>query len=181
MEPIEHEILEKNFMEPSYIDNAGLALLTPYLPGLFDRLELTEAGSFKDRDAQIRAMFVLHYLVFEKTEFPEHQMTFNKLLTGFQCDIPIPQSVVLTDTEKETADSLLRAVIQHWKKLSNTSVAGLREGFLQREGKISAIDEGLQLTVESKAYDLLLDSAPRNYSIIKFSWMKDSISVKWRE
>ncbi len=176
---VEYEILEEEFMEPTFIDNAGLALLTPYLPRLFDRLELTEAGSFKDRDAQIRTLFVLQYLVFERTEFSEHQMTFNKLLTGFQTDIPIPKSVVLTDTEKETTDSMLRAVIQNWMELKNTSVAGLRESFLQREGEICAIDEGLQLTVESKAYDILLESVPWSYSIIKYRWMKDSISVKW--
>lgn len=177
---IEPEIAEENFGESTYIDNAGLALLTPYLPRLFDRLQLTEAGSFKDRDAQIRAMFLLQYLVFERTEFPEYQMTFNKLLTGFQTGIPIPLSVELTEAEKETADGLLQAVIQHWKKLNNTSVAGLRESFLRREGKICAIDDGLQLTVESRAYDMLLDSVPWGYSTIKFSWMKDSIHVKWR-
>ncbi|MBP1638830.1 MAG: hypothetical protein H6Q17_413 [Bacteroidetes bacterium] len=177
---IEHEILEEKLMELTYIDNAGLALLAPYLPRLFDRLQLTEASNFKDRDAQIRAMFLLQYLVFEHTEFPEYQMTFNKLLTGFQTGVPIPLGIELTETEKETADGMLRAVIQHWKKLSNTSVAGLRQSFLQREGKICAIDEGLELTVESKAYDMLLDSVPWSYSVIKFSWMKDSISVKWR-
>lgn len=179
-ESLEPEIAEEEFLESTYIDNAGLALLTPYLPRLFDRLQLTEAGSFKDRDAQIRAMFLLQYLVFEHTEFPEYQMTFNKLLTGFQTGIPIPLSVDLTDAEKETADGLLQAVIQHWKKLNNTSIAGLRESFLRREGKICAIDEGLQLTVENRAYDMLLDSVPWGYSTIKFSWMKDSIHVKWR-
>jgi len=101
-------------------------------------------------------------------------------LTGFQTGIPIPLSVELTDAEKETADGLLQAVIQHWKKLNNTSVAGLRESFLRREGKVCVIDEGLQLTVESKAYDMLLDSVPWGYSTIKFSWMKDTIQVKWR-
>jgi len=177
---LEQEIAEEEFLESTYIDNAGLALLTPYLPRLFDMLQLTEAGSFKDRDAQIRAMFLLQYLVFERTEFPEYQMTFNKLLTGFQTGIPIPLSVELTDAEKETADGLLQAVIQHWKKLNNTSIAGLRESFLRREGKICAIDEGLQLTVENRAYDMLLDSVPWGYSTIKFSWMKDTIQVKWR-
>jgi len=167
-------------LESTYIDNAGLALLTPYLPSLFDRLQLTEAGSFKDRDAQIRAMFLLQYMVFERTEFPEYQMTFNKLLTGFQTGVPIPLSVELTEAEKETADGLLQAVIQHWKKLNNTSVAGLRESFLRREGKICAIDNGLQLTVENRVYDMLLDSVPWGYSTIKFSWMKDTIQVKWR-
>lgn len=175
----EPEISEE-FMETNYIDNAGLALLTPYLPRLFGMLQLTEDGHFKDTDAQIRAMFVLQYLVFERTEFPEHQMIFNKLLTGFQTGIPIPQSVDLTAEEKETADSMLQAVIQHWEKLKNTSVAGLRESFLQRAGKLCTVQEGLQLTVESKAYDMLLDSLPWGYSTIKFSWMENSISVKWR-
>ena len=174
------EMPENSMSEPTYINNAGLALVNPFLPRLFSMLELAADGKLKNRDAQIRAMFIMQYLVFGRTEFPEYQMTFNKLLTGFETEKPIPFSIELADEEKKAADSMLTAVLQHWEKLKNTSLAGLREGFLQREGKLQQTDKGMLLTVENKSYDMLLDSLPWSYSTIKYSWMKDIIHVKWR-
>jgi|AGTN01.2.fsa_nt_gi hypothetical protein len=78
----------------------------------------------------------MQYLVFGHTVFPEYEMTLNKLLVNFETAQPVPQQLELTGNEKETVDTLLQAVLQHWVKLKNTSIAGLREGFLQRDGKL---------------------------------------------
>ena len=164
------------------IGNAGITLLSPYLPRLFSMLELTENNRFKDRNAQIRAMFLIQYVLFGQAdnEYPEYEMTLNKLLTGFETGIPIPRRMELTEQETETVNSMLQSILQHWEKLKNTSPAGLREGFLQRDGKLEEKEDFYLLTVEEKSYDMLLDSCPWSFKTIKYSWMKKTITVKWR-
>ncbi|MDR1632375.1 MAG: hypothetical protein LBR97_05810 [Dysgonamonadaceae bacterium] len=178
---IQHDQPTWSGQSSNFTNNAGMVLLSPYLPRLFSMLELTEDGKFKDREAQIRAIFLLQYAVFGTIEeYPEHVLTLNKLLTGFQTGKPIPRTVELTETETAAVDSLLQGVLANWEKLKNTSVAGLRESFLQREGKLEEREDIFHLTMEEKAYDILLDSCPWSFKTIKFGWMKKGIEVKWR-
>lgn len=164
----------------TYLSNAGLVLLSPYLPHLFSRLELVKEGKFVDRDAQIRAIFLLQYTVFGERDFPEHEMGLNKLLTNFKTGIPIPRTLELTENEKTTVESMLLAVIKQSGKLSNSSIAGFRESFLQRDGRLENQDDQYLLSIEEKTYDLLLDTLPWNFKTIKYSWMPKAIHVKWR-
>ena len=166
----------------TFIGNAGITLLSPYLPRLFSMLELTENNRFKDRDAQIRAMFLIQYVLSGQAdrEYPEYEMTLNKLLTGFETGIPIPRRIELTEQETETVNSMLQGILQHWEKLKNTSPAGFREGFLQRNGKSEEKEGFYLLTVEEKTCDILLDSCPWSFRTIKYGWMKKTMNVKWR-
>ncbi|MBS3771738.1 MAG: hypothetical protein KGY69_15920, partial [Bacteroidales bacterium] len=63
--------------------------------------------------------------------------------------------------------------------LKNTTPQGLREGFLQRPGKLSKVDNGWKLNVEQDTIDILLDNLPWSYQIVSFPWMKQVIFVKW--
>lgn len=172
--------IEARESEVSYIHNAGLVLLAPFLSRLFNMLELIENNKLKDCESRIRAIYLLQYIVFEKTDFPEYEMTINKLLTGYETGESIPRNMELTEKELDTVNSLLKAVLQHWDKLKNTSISGLREGFLQRDGKLEEKEDHYILTVEEKAYDMLLDSVPWNFRMIKFPWMEKRIEVRWR-
>lgn len=175
----EEELIPEDEQQPlSFIGNAGLILLAPFLPRLLTLLKLTENGTFKDRDAQIKAIFLMQYAAFGTTEFPEYELQLNKLLAGFKTGIPMPRSIALTEHEMETTDGMLQGVVQHWNKVK--TIEGLREGFLQREGKLDEKDETIELTVENKAYDMLLDAIPWNFKTTKFSWMEKTIQVKWR-
>jgi len=165
---------------PVYIHNAGVALITPYLPKLFNMLDLTENNKFKNNEAQIRAIYLIQFIVFGTTDFPEHEMTLNKLLTGFKSGTPLPRHIEPTEKEIETINSMLNAALQHWSKLKNKSISVLREGFLQREGKLEEKEDFYQLTVEEKSYDMLLDSCPWNFRTIRFPWMKKITQIKWR-
>lgn len=176
----EPEDTEENTTAKHFIDNAGLVLISPFLPRLFTMMELVENGKFKNRDAQIKAIFLMQYAVFGDEEFPEYTMQLNKLLTNFKTGVPIPGKSVLEDEDKVTVDGMLEGVLQNWGKLTNTTIAGLQEGFLRREGRLEEQEETHLLTVESKAYDMLLDHVPWNFRTIKFSWMKKGIQVKWR-
>ena len=71
-------------------------------------------------------------------------------------------------------------MIANWKVLGNTSVAGLRESFLQRGGSLKRHDEAWRLQVEPRAFDMLLDQLPWGYSTIKHPWMERVIHVDWR-
>lgn len=172
--------LEMNEKSPIYISNAGLVLFSPYIPRLFSMLECVENKTFKNRECQIKGVFVLQRLLFDSGEYPELDLCLNKLLTGFETGEPLPRSYSFTKEEEALIVSLLDAVRQNWDKLRNTSIGGLRSSFLERKGVLEELEDKWMLTVESRAYDILLDSLPWSYSPVKFSWMEKPVFVKWR-
>ncbi len=179
------EISEKQSDEPAivediYITNAGLVLVAPYLPRLFEQLGLTEKSAFTNRDAAERAVHMLQFLVNEQSTSPEFEVVLNKLLCGVKAGKPICRGIELSEQEKQQLESLLQAITQHWKALSNTSINGLRESFLQRGGRLKLKDDAWHLSVEPRTFDMLLDQVPWSYSTIKFAWMERVIFVEWR-
>ncbi len=181
--------MESGFIR--FIDNAGLVLLSPYLPRLFSMLNLIGNDVFKNREAVIRAMFILQYAVSgdlsavpEGTavqfECREHEMTLNMLLTGHVPGEPVPRVIDFTDKEVGTVISLLHGVLNNWPKLRGTSLEGLREAFLNRAGKLTGKKDSYILTVEEKPYDMLVDTVPWNFKTIKYPWMEKVIHVQWR-
>ncbi len=167
-------------LEDIHISNAGIVLAAPYLPRLFEMLGLTEKSAFKDSQAAVRGVHMLQFLVDEHTDCPEYQLVLNKLLCGVKTGKPIAREVSLNSEEKQQLEGLLQGLIQNWKSLGSTSVAGLRESFLQRQGRLQLRDDAWHLLVEAKSFDMLLDQIPWSYSTIKFPWMERVIYVEWR-
>ncbi len=66
--------------EKIYISNAGLVLMSPYLPKLFSQLDLVEGGEFVDSIASQRAVYLLQYAATGGIDAPEHELVLNKLL-----------------------------------------------------------------------------------------------------
>ncbi len=85
-----------------------------------------------------------------------------------------------SEEELEEALHLLTVVIGKWEVLKRTSIEGLREGFLQRKGKLTEQESGILLQVERGSIDLLLDQLPWNISMIKLPWMNRLLRVDWR-
>lgn len=166
--------------EPAFIGNAGLVLLTPYLERLFTMLKLVQDKAFVDVAAAVRATLLMQYLVTGQAAAAEPELALNKLLCGLPLATPVPPSVDLTDQERDAAAGLLQAVIAHWSALGRTSVEGLRQTFLQREGRLDHANEAWQLQVAPQAFDMLLDRLPWGYSTVKFPWMQELIHVQWR-
>jgi len=162
-----------------YVQNAGLILLQPFLQYFFKELDLLREDNFKDETSQQIAIHLLHYLATEKEQPFEYDLLFEKYLCGMVSNEPIERFIQLTEKMKEEAGHLLRAVIHHWKILKNTSPGGLREGFLQRNGKL-IIDSQHKLIIENNAIDILLEKLPWSYSIITFPWMEQVLYVDWR-
>lgn len=165
---------------PVYINNAGIVLLAPYFVRLFDLMSLTEKGAFRDEKTQTKAMFAMQYLAFGQTEFPETELALNKLLVGYSGEEPLPLSVNFTYDEREILNSLLQGAKGNWKVMQHTSVDGFRGSFLIRNGVVAESGELWQLTVEEKAYDILLDSLPWKISPVKLPWMEKPLYVNWR-
>ncbi len=166
--------------ESIYIGNAGQVLAAPYMPRLFSMVGLLEAGRFKDAEAAERAVHLMQLVVTGKTDAPEYQLGLNKILCGVGSGTPIVREIEATAQETEVVEALIKGMIGHWTAIGNTSVAGLRETFLQRPGALYFKDDAWQLKVQAGPIDMLLDRLPWSFSIIKHPWMERSVHVTWR-
>lgn len=163
-----------------YIQNAGLILIHPFISSLFQKLDLLNGLKFKSIDEQERAVLILQYIVDGQKILPEHILPLNKILCGLPLGYPVANKLTLNEEEKELIDSLLLAIIQQWRVLGNSSIKGLRESFLQREGKLISEEKNWKLLVEQKSFDMLLDQLPWSYTHVKLAWMKKAIVTSWR-
>ena len=172
--------------EKFLVENAGLMLYAPFFNRLFGMVGLLndERRSFKDEGSQIRAIFMLQYLVYgNEREWSESELILNKLIVGFELEKPLPNKVELVDMEKKITNELAQAIGQMWDKLKYTSMEAIRMSFLQRKGIVTQEErQGFwMLKVEEKPYDILLDSIPWNFRLFKASWGNTLIETKWRE
>jgi len=167
--------------EPIYIINAGLVMLSPYLPRLFDMLGLLTDGRFVNEAAIHKAILVSQFAVNGTDDVAEEEMMLNKILCGAEQTPVVVNEIVLDAREKSIVEGLLQSVITHWSALGNTSVEGLRQSFLEREGRLLHNDDGgWDLLVEVRAFDMLLDRLPWGFATIKYSWMQGMLHVEWR-
>lgn len=164
----------------SNIRNAGMVIIATYAQRLFSILELTKDGQFISEEATQRAVHLLQYAITGATATPEYQLTLNKLLCGIHGGKPIARGIDITDKEKDTIEQMLNGVIAHWKALGKTSIAGLRQTFLQREGSLHFEDDAWHLHIPSATFDMLLDRLPWSFAMIRFPWMEHPLQVTWR-
>ena len=87
---------------------------------------------------------------------------------------------LLTEADREEADALLRAVIDHWRVLKSTSPKGLRTAFLARRGLLREEEHGWRLQVEPNAFDVLVAQLPWGLGIIKLPWVPKAIFTEWQ-
>jgi hypothetical protein len=166
--------------EGIFIVNAGTVLLHPFLKSLFDRVGLINGSAFIDGHTQETSLYLIHYLGTGQIEAKEFELTLAKVLCSYPLQKPVEPAGSLSPEIVSEADMLLEAAISQWEILKNTSVTGLREGFLQRPGKLFSRNGNLYLQVEKSSIDVLLDYLPWNLSMIMLPWMKDILRVEWR-
>lgn len=164
----------------SHVLNAGMVIVAPYAQRLFGILELTQNGSFVSDEAAQRAVHLLQYVVTGETQTPEFQLSLNKLLCGIHGGIPIVAGIEITAHEQEVIEQMLKGVISHWSALGNTSIQGLRETFLRRQGYLYFEEDSWKLKIPQAGFDMLLDQLPWSFAMIKFPWMQDPLHVTWR-
>lgn len=163
-----------------FIGNAGLVLLWPFLTRLFTRCGWVNGISFTSDQAAYRAVHLLQYLVNKQEQPPEYLLVLNKLLCGLKKAQPVEKDVILTDEEKQIGEDLLAAVIKQWTVLGNTSVSGLRETFLERNGQLLFTGQHVILKAERKAFDKLLGRLPWSINLIRLPWMHQPLYVEWK-
>lgn len=165
--------------ETIYIRNAGLVLFHPFLSTYFTRIELMEKGKFIREENIFSAIHLLQFLVDGKQKHPEHEMVLNKILCGLPIEEPVPAEIVFTQQEIEVSLELLNVITERWEQLKNTSVEGFRASFLQREGALTFGDDSWKLRVDQRGYDVLLQTLPWSFGMIKTSWMEKILYVEW--
>lgn len=166
------------------IENAGFCLLTPWFVRLFDILGYLdeEKKQFRNTASKVRAVFLLQYLVCGKEKsWKETELTFNRLLTALPGHIPLPKHLSLSDEERQTTDNMVAGVKANWPQMNGTSVEGFRSSFLPRKGRLEQKEEHWLLTVEEKAYDIILETIPWSFRQIRLPWLKKYVQVKWHK
>jgi hypothetical protein len=161
------------------IPDAGLVLLHPFLPRFFEYCAWMKGNDFLNDEARYRAVNALHYLSAGDEEVPEYVLMLPKLLCGLSLEWPLEMVSPLTDEERAACEELLVQVIGHWSVLRNSSPVALRQTFLRRQGKLFLTDKGCRLEVQRKTEDILVDRLPWGFSMIKYSWMSQILSVSW--
>jgi hypothetical protein len=159
--------------------NAGLVLLHPFLQYFFKELGLLNNDKFLNNASRDIAVHLLHYLATGKEHAADFDLVFEKYLCGMNVSQVTYRFVTLSEQMKQEADILLQSVIKHWSVLKNTSVEGLREGFLQRKGKLVVAGSSARIIMEQNTLDILLQQVPWNISLLKLPWMNHLIHVEW--
>lgn len=158
----------------------------PFYVQLFRRLGLTDDKpyEFKDKNEQLKAIFLLQYVVSgdrEYRRFKEHELTFNKIIVNWQCG-PLPMEYDLKEEDKKIAEEMVTSFRSHWDKLSRSTNETLRQAFMWRFGVIkpSGNEDTILLEVEPKPYDMLLDSLPWPIQLQRLYNSDKRLEVKWR-
>lgn len=170
---------EESDQENLYVTNSGLVLLWPFLSQYFTMLGLLEKDEFTSISASIRGVHLLQFLCSGSEEHAEHELVLNKILCGLPITLPIDSSFEISPKEKELSESMLLGVLQNWARMKESSIEALRETFLIRSGIVAFEEETIDLRVEKKTVDVLLEGMPWSFTIIKLPWMKKPIRTVW--
>lgn len=162
--------------------HAGLALLHPYLPELFNELGGISDGNRRMPARSLpRAAAALHHLSGLPPEAAQnaHADPLTCLLLGQPPEAQLP-CAELTPDDVTLMDCLLDAFTRHWSPMRNTNRDGLRQSFVRRPGTIDTKTEPAQLIVEPRPFDMLLNQLPWPYSFVKLPWMPQGCRVTWK-
>jgi len=161
------------------VRNAGIVLLNDYIAMLFERLSLTSERKFISNEHQVRAVQYLQYLITGMQETEEVYLPLNKVLCGLPLADTVPDFIDITDQEKQLIKGLIQAAISHWPEIGDCSVDGFRGNWLVRDGILVELEDKWELTVERRAYDILINRSPFAFSIMKYHWMDKPLHVIW--
>lgn len=162
-----------------YIKNAGLVIIHPFLELLFDNFGWLSNQAFISIAQKQRAAYLLQYIATGRDYFNEYELVFNKILTGIPINYPIALEEELFNQEKQEVNKLLNKFKESCRSFKNTSVASLRSEFFNRPGKLEIKDGIVDLVVEVRSFDYILNTIPWGLSYIKLPWLDIQIFVNW--
>ncbi|MCW7546523.1 contractile injection system tape measure protein [Photorhabdus sp. APURE] len=170
---------ESGLSSPYQVSNAGILILWPMLPTLFNQLGLLEEKEFIHHQAQFRAVDFLDYLIWGNEEGQVERKTLNKVLCGLMIDEET-QLIPVEPEEQRIIEQWLDAIIVQlpgWKKLSCNDV---RQLFLQRPGELLIDEQEIKITLQHQPFDLLLADWPWPLNIVKLPWLNRPLQVDWQ-
>ncbi|WP_264537877.1 contractile injection system tape measure protein [Flavobacterium sp. N1736] len=170
---------KKPLTEGIAVRNAGIVILNSYVVMLFERLNLVVENEFKTIENQISAAQYLQYVVTGLTKTEEHFLPLNKVLCGLSLMHTIPDEIEISAENKILINGLIQAAISFWTDIGDCSVDGFRGNWLVRDGLLVELEDRWELTVDKKAYDVLINRSPFAFSIIKYPWMEKPLHVNW--
>jgi hypothetical protein len=180
---LQHRMINNPYFEPSdeevLTSCAGIVLLHPFLYAFFERTKITVGRGILPAESASIAVQALRYLATGSENFFGGNMVLEKFICGLPLKFPLARESQLSDVLKEEVVHLLVEVIRQWPVLKNTSPDGLRQLFIQRQGKLVKTGNGFKLLVERKAQDVLLEKLHWNYSIVKLPWRDELLFVEW--
>jgi hypothetical protein len=162
-----------------FIQNAGLVILHPYLKTFFINLGLVKEGKFISKTARFKAIHALEFLIDGCLEHSEDTLMLNKILCGWPVMAPVPLSVKLTKAQIQHCEDFISAVLSMWEQMKNSSHSNFRGAFLKRDGVLRNEQGDWNLRIEPTGYDVLLQTLPWGYGVIKNAFMETTIYVEW--
>jgi len=160
-----------------YVNNAGLILIHPFLKQLFENCRLLNKDNAINNPEL--AAHLLHYIATEQEQDYENEMLFEKLLCNIPANQTINRNIKIPEEFKNHVNEMLQAVLENWPVMKNSSVALLRNEYLQRPGKIILTQDNPKILVERKTQDILLDKISWNLGVVKLAWKSKVIFVEW--
>lgn len=161
------------------VQNVGLILLHPFLKQFFTATGIVGKQGILAPENFDLAVQSLHFLATGDEDVFEGNLIMEKFLCGVPLKMPVQKMSLLSESIKNEANELLIEVVRHWPALKNTSADGLRQMFVQRDGKLIQEDTKYQLIVERKAQDILLESLSWNIAVIKLPWISNILFTEW--
>ncbi|WP_118986948.1 contractile injection system tape measure protein [Photorhabdus sp. CRCIA-P01] len=164
---------------PRQVNNAGILVLWPILPALFNQLGLIEKQKFIHRQAQFSAVDLLDYLIWGNEKVPIEHKGLNHILCKLMADENI-ESTPIEPEKKLIIEQWLDAVIAQlpaWKKLSHNDV---RQLFLQRPGELRIDEQEINITIQHQSFDVLLADWPWPLNIAKLPWLDRPLLINWQ-
>ena len=179
--PLQADPVQEALLTDFSISNAGVVMVSSFLPRYFQALSLTnEKNGFLGETQRQKAVLALQILSGGPEFPPEYTCVLSKVLCGMPVHQPfiIDPEIDLNLIEKE-ALALLCALIRHWAVLKNATPSGVRQTFLKREGILRQTDRHWMLHVSRKGVDILVDALPWSFSLVKTAWMDKPLEVQW--
>ncbi|CAQ84098.1 MULTISPECIES: contractile injection system tape measure protein [Photorhabdus] len=161
------------------VNNAGILILWPMLPALFNHFGLLETQNFIHRQAQFSAVDLLDYLIWGDAEGQIERKLLNNVLCGLMVNED-NESISLEPEQRLITEQWLDAVIAQlpgWKNLSRNDA---RQLFLQRSGKLLIGEQEIKITIHHQPFDLLLNNWPWPLNIAKLPWLNHPLSIDWQ-
>ncbi|MCW7762595.1 contractile injection system tape measure protein [Photorhabdus luminescens] len=164
---------------PRQISNAGILVLWPILPALFNQLGLLEKQKFIHHQAQFSAVILLDYLIWGTEKAPTDRKGLNHILCGFMADENIESMPIEPEKQLATEQWLDMVIAQlpAWKKLSRNDA---RQLFLQRPGELRINEQEIKITIQPQPFDALLTDWPWPLNIAKLPWLERPLLIDWQ-